>query len=262
MTFNVSGLMEDTMKERKMGNLESYSKHGTLTHINGVPVEQKGQQLTNTTLQPTANALVALSDDFAGYSMEPSEALIRAREATIAGQYVTGLDAEKQVRAGQHDDWLPLQIAYNALITKDVDVDILRKYHAPGQLALAKAEQRPVVVRARRSAWDGMMIKVARWFDIKFFNTSGDKSKEIKLLRARVIELEDQVQHKVIDKYEMRQKELQQRLQVLRLDHDEKMKLQRQHMKDHLARQQIDSKKQRQFLRDGTTHYKHERNWD
>jgi len=97
--------------------------------------------------------------------MEHDEALIRAREAVIAAGYVVGLDPEQQIRAGQHDEWLVTKIAYNALITQDLDVDILKKYHAPGQLALAKAEQRPVVIRARRSAWNVLCVKVARWWD-------------------------------------------------------------------------------------------------
>lgn len=220
------------MKESDM-KLEAYDHAGNLTHVNGVAVSR---QLVNTSLQPATNALVALSDDFAGYSMEPSEALIRAREATIAGQYVTGLDAENQVRAGQHDDWLPLQIAYNALLTKDIDVDVLKKYHAPGQLALAKADQRPVVVRARRSPWDAMMIKIGRWFDIKFNRAQQTKNEEIAVLKARVRLLENSTKQQVIDPYAQRQREMQARLAELRLDQDDRLKAQRAKVQEQLDR--------------------------
>lgn len=142
----------------------------------------ESRQLVNSTAQPTPNALIVLPNDTKGsLDLAPSEALIRAREACIAGQYVVGLDAEMQVRAGMHDDWLPLQIAYNALITKDIDVDVLRKYHAPGQLALAKAEQRPVIVRERRNPWNVLLTQIAWWF-----NRRSRKTNMTDQVRARI----------------------------------------------------------------------------
>lgn len=98
--------------------------------------------------------------------MPASEALIRAREAVIARAYVPGLDAENQIRAGMHDDWEVLQIAYHALRTQNLDIDVLRKYHASSQMSLIKKQEpvQQVIVRERRSPLNILMVKIARWF--------------------------------------------------------------------------------------------------
>jgi hypothetical protein len=179
----VSQLTESNMPpEQWDGGFDDYDRLIATHRPTPVP---SSQQLVNTTTQQAPNALAVLPTDVKGsVDLTPSEALIRAREAVIAGQYVTGLDAERQVRAGEHDDWLPLQIAYQALITKEIDVDILRKYHAPGQLTLAKREAElkpPVVVRERRSTWNVLCIKIARWLDLRSHKSHYTKTLENEL---------------------------------------------------------------------------------
>lgn len=160
--------------------------------------------------------------DLKGSTCSPSEALIRAREAVIAAGYVAGLDAELQIRAGQHDDWQVLQIAYHALLTSGVDLDVLRKYHAPGQLALIKPQDRPVVVvRERRSMWNQVCTLAAKW--LRYYVHNQGKKYRLLIAESRATIRQFETTHIPISDMQQRlndqKKSLRDRVEKLQRNH-------------------------------------------